>query len=69
MTADRPTHAELFCPVCLGHLVIAAETLDRHGEPTMAPAVCPVCRPRPSSREVWLAAVNVAKRLAAEAQR
>jgi hypothetical protein len=67
--SDRPVQGELFCPVCNGQGVIAAESLDRHGEPVTVPAICPACRPRASSREVWLAAARLGQRLAAGAPR
>lgn len=60
---------ELFCGTCCGSLMVVAKVLDRHGEPALVPAPCPVCRPRTSSRETWLAAVHLARRLAAGAQR
>jgi hypothetical protein len=67
--ATTPTQGELFCVVCLGHLVIAAEVWDRHGEPVTVPAPCPLCRPRPGATETWLAAVRLARRLATGTQR
>jgi hypothetical protein len=57
------------CWTCCGELMIVAKVLDRHGEPALVPQPCPSCRPRTSSPEAWRAAVHLAKRLVAGAQR
>jgi hypothetical protein len=43
IAAAGPTQLELFCPVCCGLGVIAAEALDRPASPTSAPDVCSLC--------------------------
>jgi hypothetical protein len=68
-TPPRPVQGELFCPASCGSGVITATDRNHDGDPVLVPAICPVCRPRPSDRETRLAAVALARRLAAGAQR
>jgi hypothetical protein len=55
------------CWTCLGAGMVPAVERDRHSEPVTLPALCPDCRPHPARRETWLAAVELARRLAAQA--
>jgi hypothetical protein len=54
------------CWTCLGALMVPTVERDRHGEPVTVPAPCPDCRPHPSQRETWRAAVALGQRLARE---
>jgi hypothetical protein len=69
MTAELPVQGELFCPACCGSGVITAEVPNHDGDPVTVPAICPACRPRPADPKTWLAAVALARRLAAGARR
>lgn len=68
MSADA-NQLTLFCRGCCGSDAVVITQADRHGEPVQVPAPCPACRPRASSREVWLATVRLVERLTAAAQR
>jgi hypothetical protein len=62
----EPGHLTLFCPTCCGALVVVATARNHDGDLVAVPAICPACRPRPSDRETWRAAVKLARRLARE---
>jgi hypothetical protein len=64
-----PAQLTLFCPTCCGALVVVATVRNHDGDLVTVPAPCPVCRPRPAAPETWRAAVRLARRLAAGAQR
>jgi hypothetical protein len=61
-----PNQLPLFCPTCLGHLVIVVQAPNYDGDLVAVPAPCPTCRPRPAAPETWLAAVKLGRRLVRE---